>query len=512
MATPFTNTLWDTESTRIREIINRNINFLLPDVDPVFRDTIASSQGVMSGGEIGRDMLVKRVYMGSFAGVLEQSWPRNEFPLFGDATDTTLGSKIFTQSLAQTFPDSLDGPNPRPYRFAVPMRAMVANLLLTLGEMMLDATEANIGEIVVPKLEAFARNISHTVGTYFYLNQAQNYRLAAIATVVSGPGAAGVGYPVVVTLDNQAIDRFVPGQRLDYYESTGATRQNLIGGARSPVYVGAVDELTGEVTLVFAEDPTTFTGGIPAATDLLVYAESRGATSPNWTGLAGINSYLKASGNLLGSEAVSGEAIDVDVHPEHKSFLKAVNDVLTESRLLSYLKRFHYAKRRYGMYIDTLISTDGVWQAYWEQKIGREIIDRTRMTASINHEGLEEGFEIVCEGRRYMGFVSDQVDSGRLYGIRRGGNNWKRVMPSSRNVQRDGKTPEWAPFEFVAPALTGTGSIKLPVYRTASGSNPVNTLVSEGAQMPGWLRMQLVPDQFAGLVLTGLTETRVFSD
>ena len=56
--------------------------------------------------------------------------------------------------------------------------------------------------------------------------------------------------------------------------------------------------------------------------------------------------------------------------------------------------------------------------------------------------------------------------------------------------------------------MDSTGSNKLPIYNS-SGST---TLVTEGVQMPGQMRMQLVPDQPAGMKLSGVTQDKVFSD
>jgi hypothetical protein len=48
----------------------------------------------------------------------------------------------------------------------------------------------------------------------------------------------------------------------------------------------------------------------------------------------------------------------------------------------------------------------------------------------------------------------------------------------------------------------------LPIYQTASGGGA--NLVTQASQMPGRIRMQLVPDQVNGMKLTGITEDRVY--
>jgi hypothetical protein len=54
----------------------------------------------------------------------------------------------------------------------------------------------------------------------------------------------------------------------------------------------------------------------------------------------------------------------------------------------------------------------------------------------------------------------------------------------------------------------GYADVKVPIQRVSGNS----TLVTEGMQMPGMLRMQLVPDQPAGLKLTGVTTDRQYGE
>ena len=51
-----TGSLFDHHSVRIEEVINKNIEIFLPSLDPVWRDTVVSNQGVGPAEAIGRDM------------------------------------------------------------------------------------------------------------------------------------------------------------------------------------------------------------------------------------------------------------------------------------------------------------------------------------------------------------------------------------------------------------------------------------------------------------------------
>lgn len=91
------------------------------------------------------------------------------------------------------------------------------------------------------------------------------------------------------------------------------------------------------------------------------------------------------------------------------------------------------------------------------------------------------------------------------------GQNWKRyVPPTPAGYSTFDRNEGFIPFNFIAGALTGTGTNKLPIYDSSASGN--RSMVTEGVQMPGLLRMQLVPDQPAGMKLTGVTTDQVYSD
>lgn len=510
--------LFDLHADRIEEVINKNIDVMLPGYDPVWRNNVVTSQGVGPADAIGKDMKILRVFMGGMTGVLEQGAPRADFALYGDDTDN-LGAKLYQQNLDQVFPDPLEGPNQRPYRLGIPMRSMVANIMMTLGELTAEANDAFIGQILAPKMEGFSRNIVHTLCNYFYLSQNDEYRISGISATPAVATTSGSTYTLTFSPDNSATDRYYVGQRLDLYNlaTSGVDRVNT----SNPIYVSAVDELTNRVTLISEGDVFGNVDGSESS-HFLVYRNSNSDATPSsgssgeaeFTGIAGINSWLKGRDGdtvLLGGEAVSGDSVDVAVHPEHKSaFFDLSNATLTEHTLRQYLRRFHAAKMKYGYSIDTIIASEGVWLAYAGTKIGREYLDRTGRVASLSSEGLNTdeyfgGMRFQFDGRSYTGYTSCYVESGTVYGIKTGGSNWKRYVPPDGQINSTfDRVPAFAPFRFVASNLTGTGTNRLPIYDTSSSANI--TRATEGAQMPGWLRMQLVPDQFAGLKLLNCAE------
>jgi hypothetical protein len=397
--------------------------------------------------------------------------------------------------------------------------------------MQAEATPAFIGDVIAPKMKGFAQNLAHTLCNYWYVSQNDNYRLC---TVQDKGSVAGTGpWSLTFRPDNYAIDRFYVGQRVDVIDPTntgkrkngGDTTSWAQGTTRVNLFVSAVDELKGYVTVTSTEwdfAGNTVSGkvtGTIANGDLIVYANSntstQGTGSNTFTGIAGINSWLKfgdGSGTtdsdancLLGVDRDTSNAINVNVHPEFKSFGVSSVGTLTEHKLRQYIRRFHAAKNKYGQTIDCLIASDGVWLAYEAQKIGQYTLERQGKLSNVNNEGSDQGFKFTFEGRTYNGYTSTYIEDGVVYGIKKGGNNWKRyVPPDPKGVQKFSEAEAFIPFNFVVPALTGMSSTKWPILNSAGN-------LTEAMQMPGMLRMQLVPDQPTGMKLSGVTTDRVWS-
>jgi hypothetical protein len=524
--------LFATQQNRITEVINKDVDVILPGLDPVWMDTIVTSQNVGPADAIGRDMRIVRVFQGGLTGVISQGKPADDFPLFGDDQDLVFGSRLHTQGLANTFPNPMSGANQTPYTLIVPMRCMLTNIMFTLGELTAEALPAFIGEVIAPKWEGFATHMGQQLCTYFWANQNKSYQLSGVGLtashVVDDSGATNF---LTFSPDNEATDRFMQGMAVDLFSSDGATKRN----GTNLVFVYSVDELTNKVTL--GSRAQAFTA-LLSNNDIVVWRNQADAT-PTHTALAGINSWLKdgtngllanppvvGTGNdliLLGAEAegsVGAGKIDISVFPEHKSMGYSLRgQILTEHVLRQVLRRFHAAKGKYGYSIDCLIASDGVWLAHEQSKIGRERIDRTNRIGGMSPSGYQStesfgGFQFTMDGRTYMGYTSTYVEDGTVYGLKKGGGNWKRYVPPDIRMSKPfdkGKAARFAPFRFVAPSLTGLGSIQVPIQVTGGGANDP-TLITEGAQIPGWMRMQLVPDQFSMLRIANCQTDKIYAD
>jgi hypothetical protein len=536
--------LFDKQSDRIQEVLNKNIEMFLPALDPAWRDTFVTSQGVGPASMIGRDLKILKIYMGSMAGVLDMADNSSNFVLYGDKTVTDVGAKLQQQSNMNTWPDATDGVMARPFRLGVGMKAMVSNLYMSLGEMTAEATPAFIGEVIGPKLEGHARLMAHTLCNYWYLAENNSYQLGSFpfvsastanqystdffttTTVPTWNNAAAITNNTVralkITVTEKSIDRCAVGMRVDVFDD-GATQSRVNDSVataagqgpttRVSAWVAAVDEVGGLVTIAFGAGLNIAVGASKIYYVYFANARQTGAASGAITaskgyGFAGINSWLKNTGNLLGGDYDSSNAIDVNVHPEFKSYFKTSVGTLTEHKMRQYLRGYHRSKEKYGQYIDCLIASDGVWLNYESQKIGQYMLDRTSRLSSLQNEGSQEGFKFSFDGRTYTGYTSNYIEDGTVYGIRKGGANWKKyVPPSPKGTQKFDKAEGFIPFEFVGPAL-GYADVKVPIQKVVGNSS----LVTEGMQMPGMLRMQLVPDQPSGMKLTGVTTDRQYGE
>lgn len=543
MAVP-TASIFDTNANRIQEVLSKTIDMFLAEADPVWRDTMFSSAGVSGSDVLGRGMEIIKFFQYAMGGVIESGRPRGDWTTYGDATDTKYGqaSDMVFRSATQTFPDANDDISGVPNKLRIPMWSILTNFKQTLGEKQAEALKATVGEITAPRLVAFSRNVARRLCSSWYVNQASNYRLCGLgastgtdAYTVDGTNKRITFYP-----DNKAIARLAKGDRLDLIRSissvlvrmndTAVTAGGVVSGdgagqsfsTRIRCVVDTVDKIRGTVVLQF--DPSissskfTTTGSLATGqlgSDTFIVQANSNTAGGAISEFPGLNSWMKFGGSgannkyLLGSEAlgtVGNGIIDVDVFPQFKSFLKAVNGVLTEHKLNLYLDRVTEAYEDEGDFIDTLVTTQGVIRSMAGQKYAREILDRTGRLTSLKNEG-EDGAGMVHhhDGRMYELHTSRWMEYQTLIGYRRKGNWVKYVPPKTPNSSMGGGMEAGIPFEFLVPSITGLNTTRWPMLN--------NGLLTEASQMPGHLRMVLAPvTQVRGLKLTGITEERIYGD
>lgn len=534
------DTLFSANSTVIKELIGENVELLMPEIDPTFRDMILSSMTVEdASNRIGRDWKIKRRFMSGLAGVIEGGNQSNFFNMVGDTT-TAYGNKLLTHALNETWPDPTQGRSQAPIEMAMTLYSINTNLMLTLGMLQAEAIPANIKEYVMPILTGFAKNIALWMANSWHADPENEFRLASF----DGASATwnNTTKRLAFTPTENTTHKFFVGQELDcFFEDIGTGGPILVNAegtgasaTRSPCFVDSVDYWTGEVTLQFGASNVDLTAGFSIAIAdadgaFVTNARTKGGTNTVPTFTKGFYAWKSfavhggtpaaASSKILKNLADSSEFIDVTVHPEFRSGVFQSVGELTETKLLQYLEASERALSPFGWYLDTILAPEGVWLNMFDSRQSMEQIDRTGRPGSLNSLGLAEGFSITSQGRTYQGYTSRFMNSGEVLAFRRQ-NNWKILTPPdpsgvtrSSLPGREGQDAKF-PFTFVGGALQGNGQDKMPLYATATPQNgsATVTLPTEGVQMPGMLRCQMVPEeQIPMMVLTGVNDTRVTS-
>jgi hypothetical protein len=535
-----TGNLFDIEANVFEEIINKDVDLILPTLDPAWRDTFVSNQGVFPTNQLGRQWKAIRVLRGTYTGVIDGGTARDDFTLYGEG-HTRWGDKMMLQTIDQTWPDPLEGPKPGSLRLAFGIESMHTNLALSWQELQAEASPAYIGQVIAPIMTGFAKNMAHQLCNFWYTSQSDSYAMCTVGTA----SQAWASHPTYTTLyycefttAEYTPNRFYRGQRVDIYaaahtvaesssesgssgEHGGEIRANdsqtleqrQTAATRYNVLVEFVDELANKVRLVTATDPATWRSGLGhtlTAADKIVPANIKKGGG-NFTGIAGINTWLKGGSGgddnfLLGAERDSTDFVDVTIHPEYKSMIAAINAPLTEPLLLTILRRFHSSKDRYGMGVDCLIASDGVWLEYFRQLVPQFTRERAGRLANITDEGLTEGFTFASDGRSYMGYTSTYIEDGTVYGIKKSGGNWEKIVPpypsgASTMSEMEG----FIPFRFVLPAILNTNQTRALVYQNPASANSATPRVTEFVQLPGVVHMNLAPKQPVGIKLTGVS-------
>ena len=111
-----TGNLFDIEANVFEEIINKDVDIILPTLDPAWRDTFVSNQGVFPTNQLGRQWKAIRILRGTYTGVIDGGTARDDFTLYGE-NYTRWSDKMMLQDIEQTWPDPLEGPKPGSLRW-----------------------------------------------------------------------------------------------------------------------------------------------------------------------------------------------------------------------------------------------------------------------------------------------------------------------------------------------------------------------------------------------------------
>lgn len=538
------------------EILSHTIGVFAAKEDPIWQETEKSFDGVVPVGEMSRDFVIHRMFRNEVSGInVEPMNARGDFSLRGDAAGTTvINAKLVKNSVSEFYPDPFDIAETREYRLSIPMRGFMMDMGMTMAELQADSTPFFLAKRGPIKMAGAARRVARLMTEAWYTSQSLNFRLASLGSAgstgttyaITGGQTAGAITFVDFFPTEEALARLQIGMLVDIMKNSGSTPVRLnetaaTTGKRLKCWVSKLDPLLGRAQVAIfgiTDDGATtgaygpggaqelFTTTLLSTTSYIVptwgYKTLGVATTPYFKGIAGFHSWAKfghastaSEQRLLGSEAYGVESndpgslggiINVETHPEFRSALFSGVGVLTETKLGKYLARFYAAYDQFGFYLDELVTTEGVIQSYLQSKLGLYRIDRTNRVADLKNEGnMSDTIVYNYNGRQHRIRTSRWVEEGTLLGYRRK-NNWQRILPPKPAEYRpaEGMNP-FCDVRFVAPALTGLNSIRLP--------HLVSGQYTGGARHPCHMHMQFAPkEQIPMLKLTGITYDRVFSE
>ena len=338
------------------------------------------------------------------------------------------------------------------------------------------------------------------------------------------------GIDVNIHEDYATINTFRPGMVIDIYHGgegtaigtfTGGTdtdgtdkRNYTSGGAYIHVLIENVDYINRQFRMVGVDSGD---GAIEAWTDAngwhggqavdewdYIVLKDCGAQSetstrpmPTW----GLEDWIKGSGTIMGGTS-NAEALDLDVYPQFKSSVQAINGPLTEDVLNKWVG--NYLDAYPGLSLDTIITTNGVTQKHLQQYglyNNRAFFDRTGKSLKVKGGWAEVGYEF--NGRVLRWIVDPLCLKSRLYALKLGGGNIKRYQPptisSSSGMLGNASAGTDGEIQFLAPLGGHTG-----VFMVARDSSAV---VLDILEAPFFQYNLIAPIMPNGVKLTGLTET-----
>lgn len=523
----------DSVSNILREELPKVMHESLPLVAPFFKDIVSTAVGVKRDeSKIGRSWNVIHLYSAGLAGLMKYANPAGPSMV----TAGNLGKMTHMlnfSSLSSPFPTATEAPHAGNLKRTLTLHMTTGNFSVPVTWMQTDALSAAQMKQVGMDIKAVGelKAMVEATGFHAYTASSSSYETKVLG-VVSTVTESGSSNEIDVTLHEEygTIHNFRPGMVIDIYNGgegsaigtfTGGTatdgtdvRNYTSGAAYIHVVIENVDYITRTFRMVGVDSGD---GAIEAWTDANgwqgtngvaewdyivlrdcgTYSETGTRPMPTW----GLEDWMKSSGTIMGG-ASEAEALDLDVYPQFKSSVTAVNAPLTEDVLNKYVG--NYLDAYPGMSLDTLITTNGVTQKYLQQYglyNNRAFFDRTGKSLKVQGGWAEVGYEF--NGRVLRWIVDPLCLKGRLYGLKLGDGNIKRYTPPSissggeklnnASAGTDGEV------QFLAPLGGHTG-----VFMIARDTSAV---VLDILEAPFFQYNLIAPIMPNGVKLTGLTET-----
>lgn len=503
----------------IPEILPKTVESKLALADRCFHDLIEPNLTEYPKMEIGRDMRFKKRFYGSRAGVVQGGHLNGLDRVFG-ATQTPQTAKFYSPGTARPGPDSRQGAQARFFNLAGTVYNVEASLFIPMELKMVGQHPNIISEGATAILEGFGATISDYIVHSFFANPSEQYRLASLG-LESTYAVDTTAKTITFYPPELVANRFKPGLPVDLFSNSTTRKNQTGGGARINCWVHSSDPGYNRVVIQADVDDATFATWSAALGDSgFVVMANTYSGSAGWRSFYALLDFLKwdvnsataADRQILGSQAITGETLDIADHSEFRSMrwdMASASGVLTEAVLTSHLNAVEGAFDPLGYEIDTLMWSPGVMLGMAELRESRSYFDRTDRPMNAQNQGFKGGMQISTANRDYMGYECRYMEAGRGYGIRRMG-NWSVVNPIGPLPGGDGERPQNMmgkfPFQFWGKAA-GYASNMIPLTNTTTGQG------TPDGEMPGHITAQIWPNtQIPGVIWENVAYTRSFTD
>ncbi len=522
----------------VREELPQMITEAGPQIAPIFDKIKRTALGVKSQTGLGRGYKVIHLYETGVAGMIESADPLG--PTMEDIDGgmiQRLDNTVATLASGLTiFPKASESPHMGDMKRELTLHKVVGNFSIPAAWKQAELLNAAQIKKVARDMKAVAKLKAIYEASSFFSYSAVNNNsptaginqvLGRIKTVAQIGSVTEPYGKIVLDEEYGRIANFRQGMRIDLVANTGtATICSGISTDGSDVrnydydnasyvillvtgvdYLGksinvkAVNSVTG--VAAHFEDTTAASGDafkvVPAVDDWITAAHSsRISNRPqlSW----GINDWIKASGYILGG-AAEGVALDLDLYPQFKSQVKAVNGPLTDDVINGYIGG--YLDAYPGETLDTVITTQGV-QLKWLQQPGlynnRQNYERTGKAVSFKGGWSSIAYEF--GGRTYEWIMSPMCLSKTLYAMKFGGDNIQRFGPPRLGGMNAAMGPE---IEFLAP-LGGLSGVFMISRSTDTSTVGASGRPQDLLECPFWYYNLIAPTDPRAVKLTGLTE------
>ena len=204
---------------------------------------------------------------------------------------------------------------------------------------------------------------------------------------------------------------------------------------------------------------------------------------------------------IVASGNIADWGISATTYPALASLIRDLGGaVLTEGLLMKYVAHYLHARGAVDMFND-LWSTAGVWATYFNNLDASFQIERNGALLKVK-AGAAEEMSFSLYGTTLGCKADSMLPTGTVWGLKTDDQNWSMTTPP--RIRRTARSPVFDPgVEFIAPLMTGTGSI-FQGYKKVGGADAGAT--TDFLEAPAEHPYECIPEVVPGLKLTTVAE------